>query len=119
LEIKAPVAGAAFTVQLSTATSCSATTNTKTSYRVTSLTGGWQTVRIPLSSFTGANLNAAISIVIESFSSTEQWQLDKVSFVCGQTPTTLTSDLYTCPSHFYIDSIHSYINRFMFAASGG
>ncbi|KAJ0344410.1 hypothetical protein KNSL1_009360 [Colletotrichum chrysophilum] len=80
LEIKAPVAGAAFTVQLSTATSCSATTNTKTSYRVTSLTGGWQTLRIPLSSFTGANLNAAVSIVIESFSSTEQWQLDKVSF---------------------------------------
>ncbi|KAI8265855.1 Chitin deacetylase [Colletotrichum sp. SAR11_239] len=91
LEIKAPVAGAAFTVQLSTATSCSATTNTKTSYRVTSLTGGWQTLRIPLSSFTGANLNAAVSIVVESFSSTEQWQLDKVSFVCGQTPTTLTT----------------------------
>lgn len=90
LEIKAPASGAAFTAQLKWASSCSATTSTKTSYRVTSLTGSWQTVRIPLSSFTGANLNAALSLTIESFSSTQQWQLDKVSFVCGQRPTTTT-----------------------------
>lgn len=83
LEIKAPVSGAAFTAELKWASSCSATTTTKTSFRVTSLTGSWQTVRIPLSSFTGANLNAALSLVIESFSSTQQWQLDKISFVCS------------------------------------
>ncbi|KPM43239.1 hypothetical protein AK830_g3339 [Neonectria ditissima] len=95
LEIKAPVSGAAFTAQLTTASSCSATTNTKTSFRVTSLTGNWQTVRIPLSSFSGANLNAAVSIVIESFSSTQQWQLDKVLFVCSQTTATSKSTATT------------------------
>ncbi|TDZ21602.1 Chitin deacetylase [Colletotrichum orbiculare MAFF 240422] len=91
LEIKAPASGAAFTVQLSTASSCSATTNSKTSYRATALTGGWQTLRIPLSSFSGANLNAAVSLVLESFSSTQQWQLDKVSFVCSQGSATSTT----------------------------
>ncbi|KAL0931577.1 Chitin deacetylase-like protein 10 [Colletotrichum truncatum] len=90
-DIKAPASGAAFTAELKWASSCSATTTTKTSFRVTALTGGWQTVRVPLSSFAGANLNAALSIIIGSFSSTQQWQLDKVSFVCGQTPTTLTT----------------------------
>ncbi|KAK7427580.1 hypothetical protein QQZ08_005855 [Neonectria magnoliae] len=95
LDIKAPVAGAAFTAQLTSASSCSATTNTKTSFRVTSLTGAWQTLRIPLSSFSGANLNAAVSLVIESFSSTQQWQLDKVVFVCSQRQTTLSSTTAT------------------------
>ncbi|CCF35771.1 polysaccharide deacetylase [Colletotrichum higginsianum] len=95
LDIKAPVSGAAFTVQLSSASSCSATTNTKTAFRVTGLTGGWQTVRIPLSSFAGANLNAALSLVMESFSSTQQWQLDKISFVCGQGPTTSATNAPT------------------------
>lgn len=92
LEIKAPVSGAAFTAQLKWASSCSATTNTKTSFQVTSLTGSWQTVRIPLSSFAGANLDAALSIVIGSFSSTQQWQLDKILFVCAQGSTTATSE---------------------------
>ncbi|KAJ0166681.1 Chitin deacetylase [Colletotrichum tanaceti] len=94
LDINAPASGAAFTVQLSSASSCSATTtNTKTAFRVTGLTGGWQTVRIPLSNsgFAGANLDAALSVVTESFSSTQQWQLDKISFVCGQGPMTTTS----------------------------
>lgn len=31
----------------------------------------------------------------------------------------MSLSLYARPSHFYIDSIHSYIDRFMFAASGG
>ncbi|KAK5999273.1 Chitin deacetylase-like protein [Cladobotryum mycophilum] len=91
LDIKAPVSGAAFTAELKWASSCSATTSTKTPFRVTSLTGGWQTVLIPLSSFAGANLNAALSILIGSFSSTQQWQLDKVLFVCAQRPTTFTT----------------------------
>ncbi|OLN89643.1 Chitin deacetylase-like protein 10 [Colletotrichum chlorophyti] len=91
LDIKAPVSGAAFTAQLNWASSCSATARTKSSFRVTSLTGGWQTLRIPLSSFAGANLAAALSIVIESFSSTQQWQLDKVSFVCSQSPAISTT----------------------------
>jgi peptidoglycan/xylan/chitin deacetylase (PgdA/CDA1 family) len=91
LEIKAPV-GAAFTAQLSSASSCSATTAaTKTSFRVTGLTGDWQTLRIPLASFEGANLNAALSIVMGSFSSTQQWQLDKVLFVCSQASASLTT----------------------------
>ncbi|KAH6884881.1 polysaccharide deacetylase [Thelonectria olida] len=90
LDIKAPVSGAAFTAELKWASSCSVTTTTKTSFRVTSLTGGWQTLRIPLTSFSGANLNAALSIVLGSFSSTQQWQLDKVSFACGQGPTTIS-----------------------------
>ncbi|KAF6809574.1 polysaccharide deacetylase [Colletotrichum sojae] len=89
LDIKAPASGAAFTVQLTTAASCPATTGTKTSFRVTGLTGSSQTVRIPLSSFGGANLGAVVSVVIESFSSTQQWQLDKVLFACGN-PTVST-----------------------------
>ncbi|KAK1960836.1 polysaccharide deacetylase [Colletotrichum sublineola] len=88
LDIKAPTSGAAFTTELNWASSCSATTTTKTAFQVTSLTGGWQTIRIPLSSFAGANLNAALSVVIGSFSSTQQWQLDKVQFACGQTTAT-------------------------------
>ncbi|KAL2757918.1 carbohydrate esterase family 4 protein [Sodiomyces alcalophilus JCM 7366] len=93
LDIKAPVSGAAMTVQLKWASSCSATTTTKTSFRVTGLTGGWQTLRIPLSSsFAGANLDAALSLVLMSFSSTQQWQLDKVSFVCAQASTSSTPE---------------------------
>lgn len=92
LEIKAPVSGAAFTTQLKWASSCSATTSMKTSFRVTSLTGEWQTLRIPLSSFAGANLNTALSVSIESFSSNQQWQLDRVLFVCSQTQNTSTCE---------------------------
>ncbi|KAI9151374.1 Polysaccharide deacetylase [Paramyrothecium foliicola] len=99
LEIKAPASGAAFTTQLTTASSCSATTSTtKTSFRVTGLTGDWQTVRIPLSSFSGANLNAALSVVVNSFSSTQQWQLDKVSFICAQSNTRTPGPLTTTTS---------------------
>ncbi|KAK1991474.1 polysaccharide deacetylase [Colletotrichum falcatum] len=90
-DIKAPAPGAAFTAELSWASSCSAataTTATKTAFRVAGLTGEWQTLRVPLSSFAGANLDAALSVVIGSFSSTQQWQLDRVQFVCGQATTT-------------------------------
>lgn len=93
LDIKAPASGAAFTAQLKWAPSCSASTTTKTSFRVTGLTGGWQTLRIPLkSSFAGANLDAALSFVLMSFSSAQPWQLDKISFVCDRTPTTSTGE---------------------------
>ncbi|KAH7305832.1 polysaccharide deacetylase [Stachybotrys elegans] len=95
LDIKAPASGDAFTAQLNWASSCSSTSGTKTSFRVTGLTGEWQSIRIPLSSFAGANLNAALSITIQSFSSTQQWQLDKVSFVCAQRPTTTVSSTTT------------------------
>lgn len=88
LDIWAPVSGAAFTAQLQWASSCSESTRLKTSFRVTDLIRGWQTLRIPLSSFVGANLNGVNSIVIESFSSTQQWQLDLVQFVCRQEPMT-------------------------------
>ncbi|EXF75711.1 polysaccharide deacetylase [Colletotrichum fioriniae PJ7] len=64
LDIKAPVSGAAFTTELNSASSCSATTSSKTSFRVTGLTGGWQTLRIPLSNFAAGNLNAALSFVV-------------------------------------------------------
>jgi hypothetical protein len=88
LNISAPVSGAAFTAQLQWASSCSESTMSKTSFRVTDLVRGWQTLRIPLSSFVGASLNGVRSFVIESFSSTQQWQLDLVQFVCGQEPAT-------------------------------
>ncbi|GKT54472.1 polysaccharide deacetylase [Colletotrichum tofieldiae] len=114
LDIKAPVSGAGFTAQLNSASSCSATTSTKTSFQITSLTGGWQTLRIPLSSFAGANLDAALSIVIGSFSSTQQWQLDKVLFVCARTPTTSTS--YSHFSALHNDRTHLAV---VFAAPGG
>jgi peptidoglycan/xylan/chitin deacetylase (PgdA/CDA1 family) len=92
LRIKAPASGAAFTTQISWASSCSATTgSSKSDFRVTDTTGAWQTVRIPLTSFSGANLDAAFSVVLGSFSSTQQWQLDEVKFVCAQTGTTTTS----------------------------
>lgn len=91
-DIKAPAAGAAMTIELKTAASCTATTSTKVSFRVTGLTGAWQTLRVPLTSFAGANLNAAQSVVLGSFSSTSQWQLDKVAFVCGESSTPSTGE---------------------------
>ncbi|GKT40228.1 uncharacterized protein ColSpa_00409 [Colletotrichum spaethianum] len=140
LDIKAPVSGAAFAAQLNWASTCSATANTKTSFQVTGLTGGWQTLRIPLSSFAGANLDAALSLVIGSFSSTQQWQLDKVLFVCAQKPTTFASEcesavafsVLTCliltmfpshnayPGHFYPGAINDPVHiPVMLAAPGG
>ncbi|KAJ6441422.1 Chitin deacetylase-like protein 10 [Purpureocillium lavendulum] len=79
-DIKAPASGAAMTATLKWASSCSVTTGTKTSFRVTGLTGAWQNLRIPLTSFSGANLNAALSLIIESFSLNQQWQLDKIHY---------------------------------------
>ena len=91
LVIKAPVAGAAFTAQLTTAPTCTGT-KTKTNFRVTGLTGNWQTIRIPLSSFSGANLDAALSVVVATFSSNLQWQLDTVSIICSQAQTSSTGE---------------------------
>ncbi|KFA61234.1 hypothetical protein S40285_10677 [Stachybotrys chlorohalonatus IBT 40285] len=109
LDIWAPVSGAAFTAQLQWASSCSESTRLKTSFRVTDLIRGWQTLRIPLSSFVGANLNGVNSIVIESFSSTQQWQLDLVQFVCRQEPMTTTTT--TAPST--IPSSHPSCSAFL------
>lgn len=92
-DIKAPVAGAAFTAELKTSSSCAATTSTKTPFRVTGLTGAWQTLRVPVTSFGAtANLDAAKSVVLGAFSSNAQWQLDKVMLVCGQSSTSSTSE---------------------------
>lgn len=89
LDIKAPVSGAAFTARLKSASSCSAASDaTAASSSVTGLTGEWQTLRIPLGSFAGANPNAVLSVSIGSFSSTEEWQLTEVLFVCARKPTT-------------------------------
>jgi len=81
--IKGPSAGS-LTVELQTQTSCTATSYKSYFYTLTGLTGSSQTVTIPLSSFTGANLNAITAIVWESFSSTSTtWQLSQIQFGCS------------------------------------
>src|SRR4051812_7939200 len=76
IDIKGPASGAAFDLVLQYASSCSSTTISESTFRVTNLSGSLQTLRIPLSSFGGANLNAVSAIVFGTFSSNAQWQLD-------------------------------------------
>ncbi|CUS09219.1 unnamed protein product, partial [Tuber aestivum] len=74
-------AGASFTLELQTASSCS---GSYTSYYhdVTGLTGSTQTITVPLSSFPGANLGVIVAWAWSGFSTAGSWELGQTSFVC-------------------------------------
>ena len=80
--IKGP-AGAKFTIELQTSSSCSTTAYTSYFTTLTGITGATQTYTVLLSSFTGANLNAIDSIVFESFSINGAWELGQTQLVCA------------------------------------
>lgn len=80
--IKGP-AGSSFTIELQTSTSCSTTAYTSYYTTLTGVTGSTQTYTIPLSSFTGANLNAIQSILFESFSVNGAWEIGLTQLVCA------------------------------------
>ncbi|CZR68593.1 probable deacetylase [Phialocephala subalpina] len=95
--IKGP-AGASFTIELQTSSSCSTTAYTSYYTTLTGVTGSTQTYTVLLSSFAGANLNAIQSILFESFSVNGAWEIGQTQLVCaaggssvGSTKTSSTS----------------------------
>lgn len=99
--IKGP-AGASFNIELQTSTSCSTTAYTSYYTTLTGVTGSTQTYTVPLSSFSGANLNAIQSILFESFSINGAWEIGQTQLVCaaggssvGSTKTSSTSKTST------------------------
>ncbi|PMD25424.1 carbohydrate esterase family 4 protein [Hyaloscypha hepaticicola] len=74
-------AGATFTIELQTSSSCSTTAYKSYFTTLTGITGVTQTYTIPLSSFSGANLNAIDSIVFESFSINGAWEIGQTQLV--------------------------------------
>lgn len=82
-KIKGP-AGGSIRLELQTQISCMVTTYTSSFLAVEGLTGGTQTVTVPLSAFVGANLNAISSVVWFGFSSNNPgWQLSQVQLGCA------------------------------------
>jgi hypothetical protein len=80
--IKGP-SGATFTLELQTMKSCSATAYTSYYYAVpTVMTGGSQTITVPLSSFPDANFNAIGALLFESFT-LGAWEIGVTQFVCA------------------------------------
>lgn len=80
--IKGP-AGASFRLELQTLSSCTATTYKSYYKTITGATGTAQTITVPLSSFSGANLNAVSGILWDSFSVNGAWEIGQTSLVCA------------------------------------
>ncbi|KAL7271522.1 hypothetical protein RUND412_005714 [Rhizina undulata] len=76
-------AGSSVTLEVQTSASCSATAYSSHYFEISELTGALQTVTVPLSSFTGANLDAITSWVWSSFSKDDDYELGRTSFVCA------------------------------------
>ncbi|ORY60243.1 glycosyl hydrolase [Pseudomassariella vexata] len=84
-------AGASLSLEMQTKSSCSATTNTGAWAEVNGITGAKQTITVPLSSFSGANIGAITSFVWSSFSTRSvKWQLGDIQFVCARGSQTST-----------------------------
>jgi hypothetical protein len=81
-------------LELQTSVNCTDTAHTSYYYAVNGLTGSSQNIEVPLSSFTGANLNAIQSIVWYGFSSTNaSWQLGDVELLCGDNKSSTASGM--------------------------
>ncbi|KAK8088273.1 carbohydrate esterase family 4 protein [Apiospora hydei] len=79
-------AGGAASLEIQTKSSCSASAYSSSYFTVSGLTGSKQTVTVPLSSFSGAKINAITGLVWSSFSKTGvKWVLNDVQFVCRGT----------------------------------
>ncbi|KAI1198688.1 hypothetical protein F5X97DRAFT_333174 [Nemania serpens] len=84
--IKGPEA-ASVSLELRTKADCSATEYQSHYYTVKDMSGSLQIVNVPLSSWTGANLNGVVGVVWSGFSAgvkgTEnEWQLDSLRLLC-------------------------------------
>jgi len=81
-QINGPAGGSA-TLEIQTKKTCSAKSYTSKYIALSGFTGSLQTMTVPLSRFTGANLNAVQSFVWSGFSSTTySWQLSSIAFGC-------------------------------------
>jgi peptidoglycan/xylan/chitin deacetylase (PgdA/CDA1 family) len=76
-------AGASFTVELQTSTSCSTTAYKSYITTISGATGATQTITVPLTSFAGANLNAIRAIVFGSFSTRGAWEIGQTQLACS------------------------------------
>jgi peptidoglycan/xylan/chitin deacetylase (PgdA/CDA1 family) len=88
--IKGP-AGGKFNIELQTSTSCTTTTYKSYITSMTGVTGSTQIYTVPLSSFTGANLNALRGIVFETFSPNGAWEIGQTQLVCANIQSTSLS----------------------------
>jgi hypothetical protein len=86
--IKGPEA-ASVSLELQTQANCSTGTNAYTSYyyTVNGLSGSLETVTVPLSSWTGANLDAIVGVLFFGFSkgmtgTDNVWQIDNIALLC-------------------------------------
>ncbi len=85
--IKGPEA-ASVSIELQTASDCSATEYQSYYYTVDGLSGSLQTINIPLNSWPDANPKAIVGILWYGFSagltgSDTEWKLDNVQFLCA------------------------------------
>ncbi|KAB8288454.1 hypothetical protein EYC80_010119 [Monilinia laxa] len=80
--VKGP-AGASFTLELQTMSSCTATSFKSYYTTINGITGSTQTITVPLSSFSGANLNAISGLLWESFSLNGAWEIGQTNLVCA------------------------------------
>lgn len=97
--IKSPSSGKSVVVELQTASTCSSTTYTSYYYTLSGLTGISQTVTIPLSSFSGANLNVIKAFVWSAFSQNAVgWELGETKLVCAGGSTSSSSAIISSSS---------------------
>lgn len=88
--IKGPEA-ASVSLELQTKANCSAADYQSYYYTVDGLRGSLQTINIPLSSWTGANLKSVVGLIWYGFSAgltgtDTQWQLDNFQLLCAGVP---------------------------------
>ncbi|CAJ2512301.1 Uu.00g053160.m01.CDS01 [Anthostomella pinea] len=80
---------ASVSIELQTKTNCSAEEYQSFYYTVNGLSGALETINIPLSSWTGANLTRVVGVVYYSFSAGQTgtdkvWQLDNIQLLCSR-----------------------------------
>ncbi|KAI1841361.1 hypothetical protein JX266_012442 [Neoarthrinium moseri] len=87
--IKGPEA-ASVSLELQTQPNCGAATDSYTSYyyTVNGLAGSMETITVPLSSWTGANLDAIVGVLFYGFSkgmtgTDNVWQIDNIALLCS------------------------------------
>lgn len=89
--LQGPVGGSV-ALEIQTSTSCSDSSYTSYYYTITGLTGSLQSISVPLSSFTGADIDAVRGFVWYGFSTIDiSWQIGEIELVCGSPASTTLS----------------------------
>lgn len=70
-------------IELQTKTACSNTAYQSTYFQVSGVTGAVQTFTVPLSSFSGANLNAINAVLFSGFATNSVVEIGSTQLVCG------------------------------------